>query len=89
VAEVVAQQMAAGVDIVSDGEMSLPSCATYVKHRVDGIGMDAAAAEGANRCRRVTRSGRVGAEYDAVYAAFSNATPATARLEPGARWVNS
>src|SRR5215467_8536708 len=43
VAEVVAQQVAAGVDIVSDGEMSKPSYATYVKHRVDGIGMDAAA----------------------------------------------
>jgi hypothetical protein len=35
----------AGVDIVSDGEMSKPSYATYVKHRVDGIGMDGAAAE--------------------------------------------
>jgi len=45
VAEVVAQQVAAGVDIVSDGEMSKPSYATYVKHRVDGIGTDAAAAE--------------------------------------------
>ena len=45
VAEVVAQQVATGVDIVSDGEMSKPSYATYVKHRVDGIGMDAAAAE--------------------------------------------
>ena len=45
VAEVVAQQVSAGVDIVSDGEMSKPSYATYVKHRVDGIGMDAAAAE--------------------------------------------
>src|SRR5215469_15367653 len=45
VTEVVAQQVAAGVDIVSDGEMSKPSYATYVKHRVDGIGMDAAAAE--------------------------------------------
>jgi hypothetical protein len=45
VAEVVAQQVAAGVDIVSDGEMSKPSYATYVKHRVDGIGMDTAAAE--------------------------------------------
>jgi 5-methyltetrahydropteroyltriglutamate--homocysteine methyltransferase len=45
VAEVVARQVAAGVDIVSDGEMSKPSYATYVKHRVDGIGMDAAAAE--------------------------------------------
>ena len=31
--------------IVSDGEMSKPSYATYVKHRVDGIGMDATAAE--------------------------------------------
>ena len=45
VAEVVAKQVTAGVDIVSDGEMSKPSYATYVKHRVDGIGMDATAAE--------------------------------------------
>jgi 5-methyltetrahydropteroyltriglutamate--homocysteine methyltransferase len=45
VAEVVARQVAAGVDIVSDGEMSKPSYATYVKHRVDGIGMDPKAAE--------------------------------------------
>ena len=45
VAEVVAKQVAAGIDVVSDGEMSKPSYATYVKHRVDGIGMDATAAE--------------------------------------------
>ena len=45
VAEAVAKQVTAGVDIVSDGEMSKPSYATYVKHRLDGIGMDAAAAE--------------------------------------------
>ena len=34
---VVAQQVACGVDVVSDGEMSKPSYATYIKHRVDGI----------------------------------------------------
>jgi 5-methyltetrahydropteroyltriglutamate--homocysteine methyltransferase len=45
VAEIVAKQVAAGIDIVSDGEMSKPSYATYVKHRVAGIGMDEAAAE--------------------------------------------
>jgi 5-methyltetrahydropteroyltriglutamate--homocysteine methyltransferase len=45
VADVVAQQVATGIDIVNDGEMSKPSYATYVKHRVEGIGMDAAAAE--------------------------------------------
>jgi len=45
VTEVVGKQVAASIDIVSDGEMSKPSYATYVKHRVDGIGMDAAAAE--------------------------------------------
>ncbi len=38
VAEVVQQQLAAGVDIVNDGEMSKPSYATYIKDRLDGFG---------------------------------------------------
>ncbi|HWB50248.1 MAG TPA: cobalamin-independent methionine synthase II family protein [Stellaceae bacterium] len=40
VTAIVAQQAACGIDIVSDGEQSKPSYATYVKHRVAGIGMD-------------------------------------------------
>ncbi len=43
--EIVAQQVAAGVDIVSDGEMSKPSYTTYIRHRVAGIAMDPRAAE--------------------------------------------
>ena len=43
--EIVAQQVAAGVDIVSDGEMSKPSYTTYIRHRVDGIEPDPRAAE--------------------------------------------
>ena len=43
--EVVAQQVAAGVDIVSDGEMSKPSYTTYIRHRVEGIEPDPRAAE--------------------------------------------
>ena len=35
--EVVARQVAAGVDIVNDGEMSKPSYATYVKDRLSGF----------------------------------------------------
>ncbi len=38
VAEIVARQRAAGVDIVSDGELSKPSYATYVKARLAGFG---------------------------------------------------
>jgi 5-methyltetrahydropteroyltriglutamate--homocysteine methyltransferase len=38
VAEVVQKQIAAGVDIVNDGEMSKPSYATYVKDRLSGFG---------------------------------------------------
>jgi len=38
VAEVVGRQAAAGVDVVSDGEMSKPSYATYVKDRLTGFG---------------------------------------------------
>jgi len=38
VADIVAQQVAAGIDIVCDGEMSKVSYTSYVKHRVTGIG---------------------------------------------------
>ncbi len=43
--EIVALQVAAGVDIVSDGEMSKPSYTTYIRHRVTGIEPDPRAAE--------------------------------------------
>src|ERR1700735_5154573 len=43
--EIVAQQTAAGIDVVSDGEMSKPSYTTYIRHRVSGIEMDPRAAE--------------------------------------------
>ena len=43
--EVVAKQVAAGVDVVSDGEMSKPSYTTYIRHRVSGIEPDPRAAE--------------------------------------------
>jgi 5-methyltetrahydropteroyltriglutamate--homocysteine methyltransferase len=42
--EVVAQQIACGVDAVSDGEMSKPSYTTYIRHRVAGIEPDPRAA---------------------------------------------
>ncbi len=45
VVDIVAQQVAAGIDIVSDGEQSKPSYATYVKHRVAGIDMDPSVVE--------------------------------------------
>jgi 5-methyltetrahydropteroyltriglutamate--homocysteine methyltransferase len=38
VAEVVSKQVAAGLDVVNDGEMSKPSYATYVKDRLSGFG---------------------------------------------------
>jgi 5-methyltetrahydropteroyltriglutamate--homocysteine methyltransferase len=43
--DVVAQQVAAGIDVVSDGEMSKPSYTTYIRHRVEGIAPDPRAAE--------------------------------------------
>src|SRR5260221_10503022 len=43
--EIVAQQVACGVDVVSDGEMSKPSYTTYIRHRVEGIEPDPRAAE--------------------------------------------
>jgi 5-methyltetrahydropteroyltriglutamate--homocysteine methyltransferase len=43
--KIVSQQVAARVDIVSDGEMSKPSYATYIRHRVSGIESDPRAAE--------------------------------------------
>ena len=45
VEDVVARQVAAGIDVVSDGEMSKPSYTTYVRHRISGIEPDARAAE--------------------------------------------
>jgi 5-methyltetrahydropteroyltriglutamate--homocysteine methyltransferase len=42
---IVAQQLAAGIDVVSDGEMSKPSYTTYIRHRVSGIAPDPRAAE--------------------------------------------
>jgi 5-methyltetrahydropteroyltriglutamate--homocysteine methyltransferase len=42
---VVAKQVAAGIDIVSDGEMSKPSYTTYIRHRVSGIEPDPRAAQ--------------------------------------------
>ncbi len=41
VRDVVAKQVDAGVDIVSDGEMSKPSYATYVTERLEGFGGEA------------------------------------------------
>ena len=38
VAEVVEKQIAAGVDLVNDGELSKPSYATYIKDRLNGFG---------------------------------------------------
>lgn len=43
--QVVASQIAAGIDVVNDGEMSKPSYATYLRHRVEGIVMSEEAAE--------------------------------------------
>ena len=45
VEDVVARQIAAGIDTVSDGEMSKPSYTTYIRHRVAGIAPDPRAAE--------------------------------------------
>src|SRR5262249_7156869 len=38
VAEIVVKQLAFGIDLVNDGEMSKPSYATYVKDRLAGFG---------------------------------------------------
>ena len=45
VEDIVAQQAAAGIDVVNDGEMSKPSYTTYIRHRVSGIAPDPRAAE--------------------------------------------
>ena len=49
VAEVVKNQVSAGIDIVSDGELGKPSFATYVKHRLSGF-------DGVSREAHVRRS---------------------------------
>src|SRR5215471_1667640 len=38
VTETVARQIASGIDVVNDGEMSKPSYATYIKDRLAGFG---------------------------------------------------
>ena len=38
VTEVVRRQVAAGIDVVSDGELGKPSFATYVPHRLASFG---------------------------------------------------
>jgi len=43
--DIVVQQLAAGINVVSDGEMSKPSYTTYIRHRVSGIEPDPRAAE--------------------------------------------
>lgn len=40
-AAIVERQKRAGIDIVNDGEMSKPSYATYIKHRLSGFGGEA------------------------------------------------
>jgi 5-methyltetrahydropteroyltriglutamate--homocysteine methyltransferase len=40
-AEVLAHQVKAGISIIGDGEMSKPSYATYIKHRLSGFGGEA------------------------------------------------
>jgi 5-methyltetrahydropteroyltriglutamate--homocysteine methyltransferase len=45
VEDIVAQQVAAGIDVVSDGEMSKPSYTTYIRHRVAGIAPDPRASD--------------------------------------------
>ncbi len=40
-ADVIARQAEAGITVVGDGEMSKPSYATYIKHRLSGFGGEA------------------------------------------------
>jgi 5-methyltetrahydropteroyltriglutamate--homocysteine methyltransferase len=48
VAETVQRQRAAGVDVVSDGEQSKPSYATYIKDRLSGFSGDSPGMRGAD-----------------------------------------
>jgi 5-methyltetrahydropteroyltriglutamate--homocysteine methyltransferase len=43
--DAVVRQIAAGIDVISDGEMGKPSYTTYIRHRVSGIEPDPRAAE--------------------------------------------
>jgi len=53
--QAVAQQVAAGIDVVNDGEMSKPSYTTYIRHRVGGIAPAAGEGEPAHRADRRQR----------------------------------
>ncbi len=44
-AQVIARQLEAGISVIGDGEMSKPSYATYIKHRLNGFGGEAGSYE--------------------------------------------
>ncbi|MCH9027938.1 MAG: cobalamin-independent methionine synthase II family protein [Proteobacteria bacterium] len=67
VAEVVKDQVSAGIDIVSDGEQGKPSFATYVKNRLSGF-------DGANPDMRVFADRRDFPEWSATTKLSSLAT---------------
>ena len=67
-AEVVTRQVAAGIDIVNDGEMSKPSYATYIKDRLDGFGGQTVAGVSKSRELRFRRQ-RTG-HVDGIELAF-------------------
>lgn len=54
--ETVRRQVAAGIDVVSDGETSKISCAIYVKDRHTGLGGDSPRTAPASRQRVLSKS---------------------------------
>jgi 5-methyltetrahydropteroyltriglutamate--homocysteine methyltransferase len=62
VSNIVRQQVGAGVDIVSDGEQSKPSFATYVKNRLSGL-------DGQNDTPRIFADRQEFADWNATLAA--------------------
>jgi 5-methyltetrahydropteroyltriglutamate--homocysteine methyltransferase len=81
VEEVVAKQLAAGIDIVSDGEMSKPSYTLYIRHRVRGIVMDPATAE-KGRDVMIGRDPLAYANRAALERDLAHLATAVARAEP-------
>jgi 5-methyltetrahydropteroyltriglutamate--homocysteine methyltransferase len=90
VAEVVRKQIAAGIDLVNDGEMSKPSYATYVKDRLAGFGGTGNTfvyqdlAEFPNLAKRVFGDpGRSRRKTPACNATISVRDPGAARVDTG------
>jgi 5-methyltetrahydropteroyltriglutamate--homocysteine methyltransferase len=71
VTETVEKQLAAGVDVINDGEVSKPSYATYVKDRLTGFGGEGSIEEVASSVARLDQFPDYAEQWQATMASVS------------------